>query len=147
MTTCKKFSQVTYICELGMGGRHEEVISYVANLIRGKHLLDHHINHKFIHDTWGGRETRTLRHLHDALQDYDATWANHLCDDTRCDICLRANALRMNPSGNELPRHEGLYYVDVFHTRWLGGHGDAVVADDCCGALPLCAYARRPPLR
>ena len=53
--------------------------------------------------------------LCDAICDYDVQWLQCI-EEKPCETCLRAEASKL-PGGGELPRSEGLLYVDISHVN------------------------------
>jgi hypothetical protein len=90
-------------------------------VMRGKHTSISHVNHDFLHSTFGHLPNKRLRHLHEVCSDVPPAWAT-LLRDRVCDHCLRADAIGLPPSGH-LPRDDGLVCMDIWYTRVAFIHG------------------------
>ena len=91
------------------------ILAAVAGVIQGKKLSKDAITHEFLHRTFNHCEARVLKLLPKALSDMPE-WIPRIIEDKPCDICLRADASRLGPSG-PLPTDEGLMFLDVHHVN------------------------------
>jgi len=93
----------------------------VKGVIQGKRTAISHVDHKFIHESWVHAHFDCLKHIHTALKDVPEAWVKVLRDEP-CDVCLRAVAPRLGPTGH-FQVNPGFLCWDIWSTKVKFVHG------------------------
>ena len=101
--------------------KQQQVIANPAGVVQGKRAAASRIDHKFVHATFAHLSNDRLKHLHEVCSDIPEEWTR-LLREAVCDHCLRADAIKLPPSGH-LPKDEGMLVMDVWYTRVAFIHG------------------------